>query len=186
MNILKTKLPSVLELEPKAFSDKRGYFMELYNETRYQDAGLSNSFVQDNLSVSVKNVVRGLHYQLNHPQGKLVSVLSGKALDVVVDIRVGSPHFGQWLGFELSDENHRQIFVPPGFAHGYFAISEKVIFHYQCTDYYHPEDEHSLLWSDPDLGILWPQTGEPIVSEKDSGAPRLAELSPQQLPSYSS
>jgi dTDP-4-dehydrorhamnose 3,5-epimerase len=174
----------VLLLEPKVFKDHRGFFMELYSETRYRGAGMTENFVQDNLSVSIKNVVRGLHYQLNNPQGKLVSVLSGKALDVVVDIRRGSPHFGQWLSFELNDENCRQVYVPPGFAHGYCALSEKVIFHYQCTDYYRPDDEYSILWSDEDLGIAWQQQGEALVSPKDGAAPLLKNIPLEQLPVY--
>lgn len=184
MNIVPTLFPQVLLLEPKVFKDHRGSFMELYSEARYREAGITENFVQDNLSVSVKNVVRGLHYQLNNPQGKLVSVLSGRAFDVVVDIRRGSPHFGKWLGFDLSEENCHQVYVPPGFAHGYCALSDKVIFHYQCTDYYQPGDEYSVLWSDSDLGITWPQHGEALVSPKDGAAPLLKDLPPQKLPVY--
>lgn len=186
MNIMQAKFPQVLELEPKVFKDHRGYFLELYSKKRYQEAGISSDFIQDNLSVSVKNVVRGLHYQLKNPQGKLVSVLHGKAFDVVVDIRVGSPSFGQWVGFELDEDCSRQVFVPPGFAHGYCALSDKVIFHYQCTDYYHPEDEYSILWSDPELAIAWPHLGleQPLVSTKDGAAPLLKDVLPQKLPLY--
>ncbi len=184
MNIIQAKFPQVLALEPKVFKDHRGCFLELYSEKRYEAAGIADAFVQDNLSVSVQNVVRGLHYQLENPQGKLVTVLHGKAFDVVVDIRLGSPYFGQWLGFELSDENPRQIFVPRGYAHGYCALSEKVVFHYQCTDYYHPEDEYSVLWSDPGLAIAWPQFGQALVSAKDNAAPRLEDILPEKLPVY--
>lgn len=184
MNIVPTSFPNVLRLEPKVFQDQRGRFLELYSETRYRKAGIAENFVQDNVSVSVKNVIRGLHYQLKNPQGKLVSVLSGKALDVVVDIRRGSPQFGKWLSFELSDENCHQVYVPPGFAHGYCALSDKVIFHYQCTDYYCPEDEYSILWSDADLGIDWRAQGERLISPKDAAAPSLNQVPPQQLPHY--
>ncbi len=186
MNIVPTRFPKVLLLEPKIFKDPRGSFAELYSERRYHEAGISETFVQDNLSVSCQNVIRGLHYQLKNPQGKLVSVLSGKALDVVVDIRRGSPHFGQWLSFELSEENYRQIYVPPGFAHGYCALSEKVMFHYQCTDYYNPEDEHAVLWSDADLNILWQNPGEALVSAKDGAALPLNKIPSSQLPEYPS
>ena len=184
MNIMQAKYPQVLELEPQVFKDNRGCFLELYSEKRYQAAGIAGVFVQDNLSVSLKNVVRGLHYQLKNPQGKLVSVLHGKAFDVVVDIRQGSPYFGQWLGFELSDEHYRQLFVPPGYAHGYCALSEQVIFHYQCTDYYTPGDEYAVLWSDPALRIAWPHQGQSVVSSKDAAAPLLKDLPPQNLPVY--
>ncbi|HSW71387.1 MAG TPA: dTDP-4-dehydrorhamnose 3,5-epimerase, partial [Gammaproteobacteria bacterium] len=139
---------------------------------------------QDNLSISKKNVLRGLHYQLKHPQGKLVSVILGKVFDVVVDIRRGSPYFGQWLGFELSDENYRQVFVPPGYAHGFYALSEKVIFHYQCSEYYHPEDECAVLWSDPDLAITWPEKEEPLISAKDKAALCLKDIPLHKLPEY--
>ena len=184
MKIIQAKFPYVLALEPKVFEDNRGCFMELYNEARYKAAGVPESFVQDNLSVSKKNVLRGLHYQLKHPQGKLVSVVYGKVFDVVVDIRKGSPYFGQWLGFELSDENYRQVFVPPGYAHGYVSLSDKVVFHYQCTDYYHPEDEHAVLWSDSDLAIVWSHEGSPLISPKDRAALPLKDIPSLMLPEY--
>ena len=184
MNIVKTKLSPVLLLEPKLFKDSRGFFMELYKESAYQAAGISAQFVQDNMSGSLKGAVRGLHYQLNHPQGKLVSIIRGAVFDVVVDIRVGSPSFGEWVGFELSETNHKQVYVPPGFAHGYCALSEEVIFHYKCTDYYHPEDEYGLLWSDPELNIAWPLEGEALISAKDAACPLLKDVSLDKLPRY--
>jgi len=159
--------------------------MELHHENRYRNVGIPEKFVQDNLSFSAKNVVRGLHYQLKKPQGKLVSVLRGKAFDVVVDIRLGSPNFGQWASFELSDENHQQVYVPPGFAHGYCALTDEVIFHYKCTNYYQPEDEFSLLWSDAELGIEWPlKPDQAVISSKDAAALSLSATSRKNLPMF--
>lgn len=149
--------------------------METWSAQRYADAGLSVSFVQDNHSRSRKGVLRGLHYQLENPQGKLVSVVSGKVYDVAVDIRRGSPRFGQWVGVELSEENHHQLYVPPGFAHGFCVMSESVDFVYKCTDYYAPDDEQGIRWDDPDIGIDWPGGGF-IISEKDAANGRLATM----------
>lgn len=184
VKIIQTKLPQVLLLEPAVHKDSRGFFMEMYSVARYCDAGISMPFVQDNISASGKNVVRGLHYQLKHPQGKLVQVLRGSVFDVVVDVRTGSPTLGQWVSFELSADNNRQVYIPPGFAHGYCTLSDNVIFHYKCTEYYHPEDEHGVLWSDQDVGVDWPVKDVAIVSAKDSGLVALREIPLQNLPVY--
>lgn len=185
MNVNASKLPAVLIFEPRVFRDARGYFMESFNENRYRDAGVKEKFVQDNISASNGPVMRGLHYQLKNPQGKLVSVLRGKVLDVVVDIRRGSPQFGQWIAEELSAENNKQIYVPPGFAHGFCVLSDEVIFHYKCTDYYNPQDEYGILWSDADLNIAWPQSTNFTLSGKDSQLPLLKDIPPAELPSFS-
>lgn len=184
MKIINTKLPEVIILEPKVFKDGRGFFMEMYHENRYLEAGIPEKFVQDNVSASGKHVVRGLHYQLKNPQGKLVSVIRGKVFDVVVDLRQGSANYGQWTSLELSDENNRQVYVPPGFAHGFCTLSEDVIFHYKCTDYYNPQDEFGIQWSDADIGILWPKMENPILSAKDGILPLLKNVLPQNLPVY--
>jgi len=183
MEVLSTKLAGVLLFEPKVFSDSRGCFFESWNRQRYQEAGLAEDFVQDNLSISRKGVLRGLHYQHPHPQGKLVQVLEGEVLDVAVDIRRGSPTFGQWLSVSLSAQNRRQIYIPGGFAHGFAALSETVIFSYKCTDYYHPGTEGGILWNDPDLGICWP-VREPLLSPKDSTYPRLKDIPADRLPLF--
>ncbi|HVY52907.1 MAG TPA: dTDP-4-dehydrorhamnose 3,5-epimerase [Gammaproteobacteria bacterium] len=185
MRVIATDLPEVLIIEPKVHGDARGFFMEMYSEQRYRDAGVIENFVQDNLSSSAKNVIRGLHYQLKHPQAKLVSVLQGKVFDVIVDIRQGSPRFGQWVGVELSDETHRQVYVPAGFAHGFCTLSDKVLFHYNCSDYYHPEDEYGIHWNDGDINIAWPVKEEAIISDKDNKLKALKEIPLQQLPIYS-
>lgn len=182
MNIINTKLPPVLMIEPKTFKDGRGLFMEMYNENRYLAAGIAEKFVQDNLSHSKGPVVRGLHYQLKNPQGKLVSVLRGKVLDVVVDIRRGSPHFGQWIAVELSGENNKQIYIPSGFAHGFCTLSDEVIFHYKCTDYYNPQDEYGIQWSDAELGISWPVGEGASLSAKDLALPLLKDIPLEHLP----
>jgi len=174
MKVIKTKLEGLIIIEPQVFGDARGFFFESYQEERYQAAGIDCRFVQDNQSLSKHGVLRGLHYQLKHPQDKLVSVLAGKVLDVAVDIRKSSPTFGQWVAIELSAENHRQLFVPKGFAHGFSVLSESAHFYYKCSDYYHPEDELGILWSDPDLGIEW-QIENPELAEKDKRHPRLKD-----------
>lgn len=184
MNIIETKLAGVLILEPTVFRDNRGYFMEMYNGSRYQAAGLPEKFVQDNLSLSAKNIVRGLHYQIKNPQGKLVSVLRGKVFDVVVDLRQGSATFGQWLSVELSSDNNKQIYIPPGLAHGFCALSDEVLFHYKCTDYYNPQDEAGVQWSDSDLAIDWPLKDAASLSAKDAALPLLKDISSQKLPEY--
>jgi dTDP-4-dehydrorhamnose 3,5-epimerase len=182
LKITATRIPEVLLVEPQVFGDPRGYFFESWHGQKYAEQGLTASFVQDNQSRSHKGVLRGLHYQLQQPQGKLVSVLSGSVFDVVVDIRLGSPTFGQWVGLELSAENHHQLYIPPGFAHGFCVLSAVADFFYKCTDYYAPEHEHGILWNDPDIGIRWPGN-EFNVSDKDSKNRTLAELR-EFLPTY--
>ena len=166
----------MLILEPKVFGDARGFFLETYSEQRYCDAGVRERFVQDNHSRSRKGVLRGLHYQLIQPQGKLVGVTRGAVFDVAVDIRRNSDHFGKWFGVELTSQNRRQLWVPPGFAHGFYAISEMACVAYKVSDYYAPEWDRSIRWNDPNLGIEWPiGTEAPLVSPKDAGAPFLRD-----------
>lgn len=183
MNVIKTALPGVLIIEPNIFGDQRGFFVETYSAKRYKTAGITLDFVQDNHSRSTRGVLRGLHFQLNHPQGKLVRVVSGSVFDVALDIRVGSPTFGKAIWIELSEYNKRQFYVPPGFAHGFVVTSEFADFEYKCTDYYHPDDEGSVLWSDSALDIPWP-IENPELSAKDALAKRLADINPRQLPRY--
>ena len=176
MNVIKTKLKDCVIIEPKVFGDERGFFLETFQADRYADlAGISLPFVQDNHSRSSKAVLRGLHYQKIKPQGKLVRVVRGEVYDVAVDIRQGSPTFGEWEGVTLSEENKRQFWVPPGFAHGFVVLSDTADFEYKCTDYYDPSDEGSILWSDPDLNIPWPITN-PVLSTKDESAKRLVDM----------
>jgi len=175
MNVIKTKLKDCVIIEPKVFGDERGFFLETFQADRYADlADISLPFVQDNHSRSSKGVLRGLHFQKTKPQGKLVRVVRGEVYDVAVDIRQGSPTYGQWEAVILSEENKTQFWVPPGFAHGFFVLSETADFEYKCTDYYDPSDEGSLLWNDPDLNIPWP-IDNPKLSEKDANAPLLAD-----------
>ena len=181
MKIIETSLEGLLVIEPRVFEDKRGYFMETYHGKRYREHGLHCDFVQDNLSWSARGTLRGLHFQIRHPQDKLVQVISGEIFDVVVDLRPGVATYGQWEGFLLSGTNHRQLFIPRGFAHGFCVVSDSAHFAYKCSDFYAPEDEGGIRWSDPDIGIEWP-IDRPLVSEKDSGLPLLADLSPDQLP----
>ena len=177
MNIIQTKLADCVIIEPKVFGDERGFFLETFQVARYAEvAGISLPFVQDNHSRSSKGVLRGLHFQKTKPQGKLVRVVRGEVYDVAVDIRAGSDTYGQWEAVILSEENKKQIWVPPGFAHGFVVMSDTADFEYKCTDYYDPSDEGSLLWNDPDLGIPWP-VASPTLSEKDAQAPVLADLS---------
>jgi dTDP-4-dehydrorhamnose 3,5-epimerase len=176
MNVIKTKLKDCVIIEPKVFGDERGFFLETFQSDRYADlAGISLPFVQDNHSRSSKGVLRGLHFQKTKPQGKLVRVVRGEVYDVAVDIRQGSPTYGQWEAVILSEENKTQFWVPPGFAHGFVVLSETADFEYKCTDFYDPSDEGSLLWSDTDLNIPWP-IDNPKLSEKDANAPLLADL----------
>jgi len=176
MNVVKTKLHDCVIIEPKVFGDGRGFFLETFQAERYADkAGITLSFVQDNYSRSSKGVLRGLHFQTNKPQGKLVRVVKGKVYDVAVDIRKGSNTFGQWEAVILSEENKIQFWVPPGFAHGFVVLSEIADFEYKCTDYYDPCDEGGILWNDPDLNIPWP-IDNPILSNKDANAQNLANL----------
>lgn len=175
MRVIPTDLPEVLILEPKVFGDARGFFMESYNARVFEDVtGLNPVFVQDNHSRSARGVLRGLHYQIRQPQGKLMRVVRGRAFDVAVDLRRSSPRFGQWTGVELSEVNHRMLWVPPGFAHGFLVLSEEVDFLYKTTDYYAPEHEHCLMWNDPEVGVRWPLEGEPLLSAKDRGGRPLA------------
>ncbi len=185
MKIIDTKLAGVKIIEPKIFDDSRGFFFESYRCDRYQEAGIGLPFVQDNLSRSKYGVLRGLHYQLKHPQGKLVSVIRGEVFDVVVDVRYNSPTFGQWFDLILSDENHRQLYIPPGYAHGFCVLSEVVDFHYKCTDYYHPEDEQGVIWNDGAIGIKWSELKiSPIMSPKDIKYKPLAEIAKELLPKF--
>ncbi len=168
MQFIKTKIPDVIILEPKVFGDDRGFFYESFNEKAFLEAtGTETKFVQDNHSKSGKNVLRGLHYQIQQPQGKLVRVAMGEVFDVAVDLRRNSEYFGQWVGVHLSADNKRQLWVPPGFAHGFLVLSENAEFLYKTTDYYAPAYERSVLWNDPDLGIDWPIDQPPILSSKD-------------------
>ena len=167
MNVLKTAIDGVLIIEPKKFGDTRGYFLESFSQKRYEEAGIKGPFVQDNLSFSRRGVLRGLHFQDPNPQGKLVSAPLGEVFDVAVDIRKGSTTFGQWVGVTLSAENGRQLWVPPGLAHGFLVVSETALFSYKCTNYYSPTSEHCLLWNDPDIGIEWPFTEGVELSQKD-------------------
>lgn len=175
MKVIETQLPGVLIIEPKAFGDHRGFFLETFQVERYREHGIDLPFVQDNHSRSARGVLRGLHFQRTRPQGKLVSVSRGAVYDVAVDIDPQSATCGRFVGVELNDENHRQLWVPPGYAHGFCVISEVADFQYKCTDYYQPEDEGGLLWNDPDVGIPWP-VAEPQLSAKDQVNPRLHEL----------
>ncbi|MDP2247882.1 MAG: dTDP-4-dehydrorhamnose 3,5-epimerase [Nitrosomonadales bacterium] len=168
MRVTATAIPDVLILEPKVFGDARGFFYESYNQKDFQQAtGLDVEFVQDNHSRSAKNVLRGMHYQIQQPQGKLVRVVQGAVFDVAVDLRKSSAAFGQWVGVELSEENAKQMWVPPGFAHGFLVLSETADFLYKTTDYYSPEYERSIIWNDPDIAIEWPLQQEPALSAKD-------------------
>ncbi len=167
MKITKTTIPDVLVIEPKVFGDDRGFFYESYNEKALLEAGISGHFVQDNHSRSAKNVLRGLHYQIKQPQGKLVRVVVGSVFDVAVDLRKNSKTFGQWIGMQLSAEEKQQIWVPPGFAHGFLVLSEQAEFIYKTTDYYAPEHERCIVWNDPDMAIAWPIEDQPVLSAKD-------------------
>jgi dTDP-4-dehydrorhamnose 3,5-epimerase len=184
MKVTATALPGVKIIEPKVFNDARGFFFESYQAQKYQEIGIDLPFVQDNMSHSAKGVLRGLHYQLQRPQGKLVSVVSGEVFDVAVDIRVGSPTFGKWFGTILNDKEHKQLYIPPGYAHGFCVLSEEVDFHYKCTDYYHLEDEQGVFWNDPAIGINWPLNIEPILSSKDQTYKCLKDISENLLPKY--
>ena len=173
--------PEVLLIEPDVFPDPRGFFMETFHSVKYAEHGLPAVFLQDNHSRSSRGVLRGLHYQLNNPQGKLVRVVSGEVFDVAVDIRRGSPWFGKWVGAILSEENHRQMYVPPGFAHGFCTLSEHADFLYKCTDLYAPGDEYGIAWDDPEIAIEWPEM-DYLISDKDLANPSLIES--DHLPEY--
>jgi len=177
VKVTPTALPEVKIVEPQLFGDDRGFFFEAWNAKRFEQAGIAGTFVQDNHSRSARGVLRGLHYQMVQPQGKLVRVVSGAVFDVAVDLRRSSPDFGRWVGLELSAANKRMLWIPPGFAHGFLSLSDGTEFLYKCTDYYAPEHDRSLLWSDPRIGIDWPldEIGEPSLSAKDQAARPLAE-----------
>lgn len=177
MKFKPTRLAEVVLIEPKVFEDSRGFFMETWEARKFAAASLPAQFVQDNHSTSSQWVLRGLHYQLRHTQGKLVRVTQGEVFDVAVDVRRSSPTFGRWVGERLSSANRRMLWIPPGFAHGFLALSERVEFLYKCTDFYDPASERTLLWSDPQLGIEWPLPAgaEPIVSDKDRAGARLSQ-----------
>jgi dTDP-4-dehydrorhamnose 3,5-epimerase len=174
MKIIPTEISDLILIEPKAFGDARGFFFESYQRDRYREVGIPENFVQDNVSRSCRGTLRGLHYQLIQPQGKLVFVTRGEVFDVAVDMRRSSPTFGRWFGAVLNDENHRQLFVPPGFAHGFCVTSDSADFCYKCTDFYNPSHERTLLWNDPAVGIDWPTLDSPILSAKDQKGVLLA------------
>jgi len=175
MKVTETKLAGMLIIEPKVFGDARGFFKETFQAERYQEAGIEYTFVQDNYSRSQKGVLRGLHFQITKPQGKLVSCPKGAVFDVAVDIDPESTTYGQYVGVELTEENHKQLWVPPGYAHGFCVLSETADFQYKCTDYYDPSDEGGVIWNDPDVAIEWP-IAHPSLSSKDALLPVLAEL----------
>jgi len=183
VRVIETKLPGVIIIEPRVFSDARGFLLETWHQSRYREIGLPTSFVQDNLSFSIRGTLRGLHFQNPNSQGKLVSVLHGQVFDVAVDIRVGSPRSGRWVGLLLSGDNKRQLYIPECFAHGLCVTSEIASVAYKCTDLYNPQAEGGILWSDPDIGIDWP-VRTPILSEKDNGYPTLREIPLERLPRY--
>lgn len=185
MKLHPTKLNGTILFEPKVFGDERGFFMETWNAQRYRDFGLEENFVQDNLSRSRYGVLRGLHFQEPGPQGKLVSVLEGEVFDVAVDIRHGSPTFGQWEGYTLSAQNKLQFYIPPGFAHGFCVTSDTALFAYKCTEFYQPANEGSIAWNDPDLNISWP-IDQPELSAKDAKGVCLADYPPDKLPRFDS
>ena len=176
MKVTPTSIPSVLLIEPRVFGDTRGFFFESFNQRAFNLAtGLDVNFVQDNHSRSSKGVLRGLHYQIQQPQGKLIRVVRGSVFDVTVDLRKSSPTFGQWVGVELTEDNNRQLWIPPGFAHGFYVLSDSADFLYKTTDYYAPEFECSLIWNDPTIGIEWPLNTQPIISAKDAQGKKLAD-----------
>ena len=180
MKIENTPIEGVLLIKPDVFGDSRGYFQESWNERRYAELGFNHQFVQDNLSLSRKGILRGLHLQNPNPQGKLVYVLRGEVFDVAVDVRVGSPSFGQWFGAVLSEDNHYQLYIPKGFAHGFCVTSDEALFAYKCTDFYSPTHELSIAWDDPEIGIEWP-VESPQLSAKDKEGLRLRDIHPEQL-----
>jgi dTDP-4-dehydrorhamnose 3,5-epimerase len=181
MKIISTTLEDVFILEPQLHGDHRGYFMETWRKSELESLGVKDEFVQDNQSKSLQKTLRGLHYQLNYPQGKLVRALSGEIFDVAVDLRKSSKSFGRWVGAVLSEENHRQLWVPKGFAHGFYVLSESAEIAYKCTEYYQASDDHSLLWNDQDLAIEWPLLdAQPLLSEKDKSASPLSKAAVYQ------
>lgn len=185
-NFNKTKIDGVYIVEPKVFGDNRGYFMESYNKEHFAEAGLNMTFVQDNESKSTKGVLRGLHFQKKHSQGKLVRVTKGEVFDVAVDLRYGSPTYGMWEGVILSEENKKQFYIPEGFAHGFLVLSDEAVFNYKCTDFYSPEYDGGVMWNDPDINIKWPLDNieEIILSDKDKNHPNLKDLDLKEYPDY--
>jgi len=183
LTLSQLSIPGVFIIEPACFADNRGFFMETFHLQRYKDAGLDKNFVQDNHSHSTRNVLRGMHYQLKNPQGKLIYAVTGEIFDVAVDIRRGSPTFGHWTGAVLSAENKCQIYIPEGFAHGFVVISKYADVIYKCTDLYAPGDEYGVLWSDPDIGINW-TVDTPVLSQKDLENPKLNDIPEAHLPVY--
>jgi dTDP-4-dehydrorhamnose 3,5-epimerase len=185
VGIIETAVPGVLELRPKIFRDARGSFVETYHRDRYADLGIREAFVQDNHSRSSKGTLRGFHYQLNRPQAKLCWVVEGEALDIALDVRRGSPHFGKWASVRLSATEQNQIFIPAGFAHAFLALTETVQFIYKCSEFYDPKSEHGILWNDAEIGVNW-RIENPITSEKDAMFSRLADVPYEFLPRYES
>jgi dTDP-4-dehydrorhamnose 3,5-epimerase len=183
MERIETSLPGVYELRPEVHRDSRGAFLETYHHAKFSELGIKDTFLQDNHSISSRGTLRGFHYQLLHAQTKLCRVIEGEALDVAVDIRIGSPHFGKWTSVRLSANEQNQIYIPAGFAHGFLAITEAVQFLYKCSNYYVPSDEYGILWNDPDLAIDW-GTSNPLLSQRDAKNPRLADVEQQFLPRY--
>lgn len=181
MKVIETELEGVKIFEPKVFTDERGWFLETWSQQRYSENGVAGPFVQDNVSFSFKGTLRGLHFQHPNGQGKLVMVQLGEVFDVAVDIRVASASFGKWVGVTLSDENHRQLYIPPGFAHGFCVLSERAVFSYKCTNYYRAAEEGGIIWNDPVIGIEWP-IDEPVLSDKDKQCSQLKDIPPDKLP----
>jgi len=185
MKVEKTTLEGVFLITPLVHGDNRGFFFESYHESRYQDAGIHTHFVQDNISRSAQGTLRGLHFQLKNPQAKLLSVIRGTIFDVAVDVRAGSPTFGKWCGAILSDENHHQLFVPEGFAHGFYVLSEFADICYKCSDFYSPKDEYGVMWNDPSININWPLLNQdPLLSKKDLNNQRLHDIEQNFLPKF--
>lgn len=184
MKVTPTEHPDVLLIEPRVFGDERGWFYETWQQARYAEVGIGPVFVQDNQSYSRAGALRGLHIQEPFGQGKLVQAIQGEVFDVAVDLRRGSPHFGRWAGALLTGENRHQLWVPPGFLHGYYVLSPEALFAYKCTDFYHPETQLEVRWDDPDIGIRWPDGPTPILSPKDRDAPLLRDIPPERLPQF--
>jgi dTDP-4-dehydrorhamnose 3,5-epimerase len=181
MRVVETSLSGLLLIEPRTFGDARGFFLETYHAARYREAGISDEFVQDNHSRSVRGVLRGMHYTIRHPQAQIVTVMRGRIFDVCVDLRPGSATFGRWAGYELSDEGPRQIYMAPGFAHGFCVLSDVADLHYKVSRFYDPSDEGGLVWNDPDVGIQWP-IDNPQIAARDAAYPRLRALEATRLP----
>ena len=187
MKFIETHLPGVIVIEPQLFGDKRGFFLESYREDVFHAAGITVPFVQDNHSRSTRGVLRGLHYQLEHTQGKLVRIATGSVFDVVVDVRLGSPTFGKWYGIELNEENMRMLYIPPGYAHGFVVLSDIADFIYKCTDYYHPQSEQGIAWNDPDIAIDWQISSmlpDVSLSDKDKNNVNLKDQLESKFPTY--